>query len=42
MLDNKSSILIPYDGKELSLKALEKAEELGQKFSCQISLICGR
>ena len=34
MLDNKSSILVPYDGTELSLKALEKAEELGQKFSC--------
>jgi nucleotide-binding universal stress UspA family protein len=36
MLDNKSSILVPYDGTELSIKALEKAEELGQKFSCQI------
>ena len=39
MLDNKSSILVPYDGKELSLKALEKAEELGQKFSCQIIVL---
>jgi nucleotide-binding universal stress UspA family protein len=39
MLDNKSSILVPYDGTELSLKALEKAEELGQKFSCQIIVL---
>jgi nucleotide-binding universal stress UspA family protein len=36
MLENKSSILVPYDGTELSLKALEKAEELGQKFNSQI------
>ena len=39
MLDNKSSILVPYDGTELSLKALEKAEELGQKFSCHIIVL---
>lgn len=31
MFDYKSSILLPYDGTELSLKALEKAEELGKK-----------
>lgn len=39
MLDNNSSILVPYDGTELSLKALEKAGELGQKFSCQIIVL---
>ena len=39
MLDNKSSILVPYDGTESSLKALQKAEELGQKFSCHIIVL---
>jgi nucleotide-binding universal stress UspA family protein len=36
---NNSTILVPYDGTELSLKALEKAGELGQKFSCQIIVL---
>jgi nucleotide-binding universal stress UspA family protein len=39
VLDNKSSILVPYDGTESSLKALQKAEELGQKFSCHIIVL---
>ena len=39
MLDDKSSILVPYDGTELSLKALEKAEELGQKLNSQIIIL---
>jgi nucleotide-binding universal stress UspA family protein len=39
MLDDKSSILVPYDGTELSLKALEKAEELGQKFNSRIIIL---
>jgi nucleotide-binding universal stress UspA family protein len=39
MLDDKSSILVPYDGTDLSLKALEKAEVLGQKFNSQIIIL---
>ena len=39
MLDDKSSILVPFDGTELSLKALEKAEEIGKKFYCRIIML---
>jgi nucleotide-binding universal stress UspA family protein len=39
MLDDKSCILVPYDGTELSLKALGKAEELGQKFNSRIIIL---
>ena len=39
MLDDKSSILVPFDGTELSLKALEKAEEIGKKFYSRIIIL---